>query len=280
MKKIDLHIHTKFSDGLLSSKEILKLAQERKLDVISITDHDTLDGYKIASKIVGDYNLQLIPGVEISSNYHGKEVHILAYNFDPDNKKLLELLKYIQRGRFLRAKKMVDKLQEMGINIDLNEVRKLTGEKDLIGRPHIARAMVKAGYCVDKQEAFNNFINDNGPAYFAKPTPSPKKIIKTIKKAGGISVLAHPYTLKSDAIIYDLVEMGLQGMEVYYAKTDLDIIAHYERIACEYNLIRTGGSDFHGDEFDIEIFGVFTAPELVMEEIENRMNCQIPAYSN
>jgi predicted metal-dependent phosphoesterase TrpH len=107
MKKIDLHIHTKFSDGLLSSKEILELAQERKLDVISITDHDTLDGYKIASKIVGDYNLQLIPGVEISSNYHGKEVHILAYNFDPDNKKLLELLKYIQRGRFLRAKKMV-----------------------------------------------------------------------------------------------------------------------------------------------------------------------------
>ena len=105
MKKIDLHIHTKFSDGLLSAKEILKLAQERKLDVISITDHDTLDGYKIASKIVGDYNLQLIPGVEISSNYQGKDVHILAYNFDPNDKKLLELLRYIQRGRFIRAKK-------------------------------------------------------------------------------------------------------------------------------------------------------------------------------
>lgn len=280
MKNIDLHIHTSFSDGLLSPAEVLALATERKLDVISITDHDTLDGYRAAAEFSGDFPCELIPGVEISTNYQGADIHILAYDFNPQDKKLNSLLQTIQKGRFVRAQKIIQKLSFLGIGIDFRRVRKLAGNNDLIGRPHIAQALVEAGYCRDKQEAFDNLINNEGPAYCPKPTPSPKKIIKTVKKAGGIAVVAHPYTIKNDDLLREIILMGLSGLEVYYAKANAETVNHYERIALEYNLIRTGGSDFHGDELDWELFGRVPVPELVLEEIRQRLNCQMPAVSN
>ncbi len=255
MRKIDLHVHTKFSDGLMSPKEVLDLAKENDVAVLSITDHDTLDGYRNALKYIDDYDITLIPGVEVSSSYKGKDVHILGYNIDPENRKLNILLEQIFIGRFTRAEKIIDKLNEMGIIISMEIVHELAGEKGLIGRPHIARAVVDAGYCSSTIEVFDRFIGDGCPAYFAKPSPVPKKVIKAIRKAGGISIIAHPYTINDDSIVYEIIGMGLDGLEVYCVKTGEDNIRNYERIAREKNLLATGGSDFHGDDYEKRFFG-------------------------
>ncbi|MFC1887717.1 PHP domain-containing protein [Candidatus Cloacimonadota bacterium] len=276
MKNIDLHIHTNCSDGLYSTKEVLDLAVQRKLDVIAIADHDTLDGYNEAIELLLDYNLKIISAVEISTNYKGYDVHLLAYDVNPVNKKLNNLLLSIQHGRFIRAKQIIKKLEDFDIFIDFKNVRKLTGSRDLIGRPHIARAILEAGYCSNKQEVFDKYISNDAPAYVAKPTPSPKKVIKTIKKAGGIPVIAHPFTIRNDTIIEELIHLGVMGLEVYYIKSSQETIDHYEAMACEHNLIRTGGSDFHGDDYDMEILGQFSVPEFVLEELETRVNCQMP----
>ncbi len=276
MKNIDLHIHTNCSDGIYSTKEVLDLVTERNLDIIAITDHDTLDGYNEAIEILDDYDLKLIPAVEISTNYKGYDIHLLAYDVDPQDKKLLNLLLGIQHGRFIRAKKIIKKLEEFDVFIDFKNVRKLTGSRDIIGRPHIARAVLEAGYCGNKQEVFDKYISNDAPAYVAKPTPSPKKVIKTIKKAGGIPVVAHPFTIRNDLIVEELIHMGVMGLEVYYAKSSRETVDHYENMACENNLIRTGGTDFHGDDYDLELLGNFTVPEFVLEELQSKVNCQMP----
>lgn len=276
MKNIDLHIHTNCSDGIYSTKEVLDLVAEKELDVIALADHDTLDGYNQAMQIIDDYELSLISAVEISTNYKGYDIHLLAYDVDPKNKKLLSLLLSIQHGRFIRAKKIIKKLEEFDIFIDFKDVRKLTGSRDIIGRPHIARAVLEAGYCAHKQEVFDKYISNDAPAYVAKPTPSPKKVIKTIKKAGGVAVLAHPFTIRNDLIIEELIQMGLMGLEVYYAKASQETVEHYETMACDHNLIRTGGTDFHGDDYDLELLGQYNVPEFVLEELQGRINCQMP----
>lgn len=274
MNKVDLHIHTNFSDGLFSPSQIVDLALSRNLEVISITDHDTLEGSRRAIEYAAEREIRLIPAVEISSYYQGKDVHILAYDVDVKDERLNLLLKSIEKGRYLRAIKMLKKLQYYGFNLDLDMITAMTGESGIIGRPHIAQAMVQQGYVASKQEAFNNFIGDNAPAYVAKPAPNPKKTVRAIKKAGGVPVLAHPYTLNNDNIVYDLICLGIMGLEVYYAKNGYEMTSHYERIACDYDLIRTGGSDFHGDNYDLELFGNIDIPDFVVEELDGRINTQ------
>lgn len=270
MLNIDLHMHTNCSDGMLSPKEILSLAQERNLNVISITDHDTLEGFWAAKEIISEYNIKLIPGVEISTNFQGKDVHLLAYNIDYHDKKLISMLHSIKEGRITRAKKIIEKLETLGIKIDYEEVKKKAGHNNLIGRPHIARVMVENGYCESKRVAFNDYISNDAPAYFAKPTPEPSEILDVVKKAGGILIIAHPFTIKDDSVVNNLLDLGIDGLEVYYGKTSQDTVDHYESLALKRNLIRTGGTDFHGEEIDYAIFGQFTAPTLVLDEIETR----------
>ena len=272
MKKIDLHIHTNFSDGLYSPKEVIDLAKEHDYDVIAITDHDNIGGYLHIRDYAKQVGIELIPGVEISTNHKGRDVHILAYDFDLDNLELKELLKKIYDSRFERAVKIIKKLNKRGIDISLKDVQNFAGENNYLGRPHIARAMIEAGYCANKYEAFEIHIGEHCYAYEPKFAPSSKKAIKTIHKANGISVLAHPYTLGDDRLIYDLIRYGLMGMEVFYAKCNDETIYHYNEIAQKNYLIRTGGSDFHGDGIDLEIFGNYTAPEFILEEMNRGEN--------
>ncbi len=268
MKKIDLHIHTNYSDGLLSPEQVLKLAKEKNYDVISITDHDTITGYNIAKEIAKDYDIKLIPGVEISSNHRGLDVHLLAYNFDVGNRKFSELLHTIYKGRLLRAKKIVKKLNKMGFDIEFNEVNDISGEKNLIGRPHIARVLVNKGYCYNTHEVFNKYLGQDRPANIPKPVPSTKKVIKAIHDVNGIAVLAHPYTLKNDRVFHEIINMDIDGLEVFYTKCSEEMIEYYNNIALEKNLIRTGGSDFHGDGLDLDLFGEESVPEFVLDELE------------
>ena len=270
MKKIDLHIHTHYSDGIFSPIEILEMAAKNNYDVISITDHDTLEGYQYAKQFIDNFNITLIPGVEISSYYKDKDVHILAYNFDHENKKLNKLLKKIQDNRLKRAEKIVDKLKNLGIHIQMEKVIAMAGKSNLIGRPHIARVLVKNGDCNTNQEAFDYFLGNDSPAYVKKNTPSIEEICQTVDEAGGITVLAHPHTLFNDSYVRKILKKGVKGIEAFYSNYNDETIAQYSKIANEFGIIRTGGSDFHGDLNDFDIFGEYSAPEIVLEYLRKR----------
>jgi predicted metal-dependent phosphoesterase TrpH len=273
MRKIDLHVHTNFSDGLYSPEEVLDLAKDREYDVIAITDHDNIDGYLQVKDYAEMIGIELIPGVEISTLHHGRDTHVLAYYFDYENQELISLLKKIYDSRFKRAKGIVEKLNQRGIMISIEDVQSYAGKNNYLGRPHIARALIESGYCADKYEAFDIHLGEHCYAYVPKFAPSSITAIETIHKANGIAVLAHPYTLGDDSLIRELIDAGLDGMEVYYAKCNDETIYHYNETAKTNGLIRTGGSDFHGDGFDLEIFGSYSAPEKVLNEmLRGRIN--------
>ncbi len=267
MEKIDLHVHTNFSDGLYSPEEVLELAADREYDVIAITDHDNIDGFLQVKNYAAELDLELIPGVEISTLEQGRDVHILAYFFDWKNPELLALLKKIYDSRYGRAEQIIEKLNEEGIRIDIEQVKSYAGRNNYLGRPHICRALIETGYCNNKYEAFDNYIGENCFAYVPKFAPSSREAIRVVKQASGLAVLAHPYTLGDDSMIYDIISYGLDGMEVFYAKCNDETVIHYNEIAKMHNLIRTGGSDFHGDGFDMDIFGTYSAPEKVLKEL-------------
>jgi hypothetical protein len=272
MKKIDLHVHTNFSDGLYSPEEVLELAMDREYDVIAITDHDNIDGYLQSRNFAAELEIELIPGVEISTMENGRDVHILAYNYDPQDEMLLDLLKKIYDSRYGRAEQIIEKLNAKGIDIDIEKVKSFAGKNNYLGRPHICRALIEAGYCYDKYDAFDNYIGENCFAYVPKFAPPVREAIDVIKKAGGVAVLAHPYTLGDDNMIHNIISYGIDGLEVFYAKCNDETVIHYNEIAKNNGLIRTGGSDFHGDGFDLDIFGTFSAPEKVLSELYRGLN--------
>lgn len=267
MNKINLHIHTNYSDGLYSPKQVLDLAKEFGIGTLAITDHDNLGGYRNAVNYAKQLNIDIIPGVEISTFYKKREVHILAYNIDVNNLKLNKLLKSIYNSRFSRARKIVQKLQEKGIVLDFSKIVESAGENNYLGRPHISRALISEGYCKNKFETFDKYLGDDCFAYVPKSAPSIKAVLKIIRQAGGISVLAHPFSLRNDKYVSKIINYGIDGLEVFYAKCNEDLVYHYNEIAKVNSLIRTGGSDFHGEQFDLEIFESFSAPELVLDEI-------------
>jgi len=271
MRKIDLHVHTNFSDGLLTPRQVLEMAKENNVQIMAITDHDTFAGYEEIKDIAKDYDVELIPGVEISTTHENVDVHILAYYPDLNDKALNEELSKIQQGRFSRAKKILAKLSELGMELSLENIINLAGKNNLIGRPHIARAMVEAGFVENKNEAFDRFLGEGAKAFAPKPSPSAKRMIELIKAAGGVAVLAHPQTLGSDKLINDIIEMGIDGLEVFYGKSTYFTTTRLDEIALQNGLIRTGGTDFHGDGYDEEVFKAFKAPKSVMLELKAKL---------
>jgi 3',5'-nucleoside bisphosphate phosphatase len=269
MKKIDLHLHTTDSDGLYTAKQLMQAVKKLGYHTISITDHDTIEGYLKSRELAKEYKINLLPGVEISSHYQGHDVHILAYCFDCKHPELLDILDYIHRGRIARAEKMLANLDQIGIHIDMEDLFRLSGDQDLLGRPHIARAMIEKGYCRSIREAFDKYIGDHCPGYVPKPSLEVHDIIRIIKEAGGISSIAHPYKLFSNLFIEDFREMGLDGLEVYYMDHSPQQVAFYESITRKFGMIRTGGSDFHGEDNRGTVFGSFSAPEVVLADIAN-----------
>jgi hypothetical protein len=263
--KIDLHLHTTFSDGILSPEELLKNAHQNHYSYISITDHDTFAGYIEAKKHIHKYNLELISGVEISTMLDNMEVHILAYYIDIENPELNNLLKLVYDSRYGRANDMVKKLATMGIELDWKDVLVYAGENKYIGRPHIARAMIEHGQVKTIKEAFDKYLSNDSPAYVPKFKVETEYAIDIIKKANGISVLAHPGRLTDDSMVYTCIDMGIDGLEVYYASHDPGQTRLYEQIALENNLIRTGGTDFHGKDF---YYLNYSAPDVCIKDIK------------
>ena len=254
--RIDLHIHSTASDGTLTPAEILSLAKELNLGAIAITDHDTLDGSKDALSFGIPPSVKFLTGVEISAEPPPSfscagSFHILGYAVDIDHPALSHKLSMLRDSRKNRNPQILKLLSRFGIEIEFDEVRKLAGNSQL-GRPHIAQLMVDKGYVRSIDSAFDEYLGNGKPAYVDRFRFECEETIKAILNAGGIPVLAHPRLLgiKENDVIEDLIavltDMGLRGIEAYYPEHTKNLIAYYSRLARHFNLLITGGTDFHG----------------------------------
>ena len=244
----DLHIHTSFSDGKLSPEETVKAAKEAGLKCISVTDHDTTEGIVnlYENGLYPDKGIKIIPGIEMSANCPGKEVHILGYNIDIYNRALTDRLTEVGESRWTRFAEIVAKLNELNYRLTEGEVLTIAGDSKSISRSHIARALVKRGYFSSVREAFEVLLDKGKPAYVPHFRLETDEIIALIKGAGGKVVLAHPKLVKDDVKVLEIIERGIDGIEVFYPEHDEQDTARYMAFAKEHGLIVTGGSDFHG----------------------------------
>ena len=247
MGKVDLHIHSTASDGRFSPAEIVRKAVGLGLTIIAICDHDTVAGVVPAMKAARDFpGLTLIPGVELSTDVPSGEVHILGHFIDPSNRELQVALKKFRESRYERAKKMVGKLDDLGIHVDWQRVRELA-RGDSIGRPHIAQAMLEKGYIGSLEEAFTKYIGHGQIAYVERAKLFPVEAVQLVIQAGGLPALAHPLTVPdTEAMVGELKAAGLVAIEVYCNSYTAEEIKGLTALADRYNLIAIGGSDYHG----------------------------------
>lgn len=269
MAKVDLHIHTNASDGKFTSTEIVRRAAELGLEIIAITDHDTVDGIPTALDAIKSYpKLRLIPGVELSTDVEKGEIHILGYFVDFTNKEFQASLETMRNSRVIRAHRMVENLAKMGVRIEWQRVQEIAGDGAL-GRPHIAQAMLEKGYITSIQDAFRKYIGHGGPAYVERDKLTPAEAVQLILKADGLPVLAHPLTAGDvEATIIELKAIGLVGLEVYYASYSFEDFNPLLGLAYKHGLIATGGTDFHGiDETTETMIGGADVPLRVAEQL-------------
>ena len=253
MSRVDLHIHTTASDGRFSPSQIVCQAAELGMAVIAITDHDSVDGIAAALEAVTAFpRLKLIPGVEISTNATAGEVHVLGYFIDHTNRELGTSLKRLRHSRQDRARKIVTKLDGLGISVDYQRVAQIAGT-GAMGRPHIAQAMLEAGYISSFKDAFDRYLGRDRPAYVSREKTSPVEAVQMVVAAGGLPVLAHPFTASDpEGLIAQLKTAGLIGIEAHYNGYSATEIACLVNLAQKYHLITTGGSDYHGIETNNE----------------------------
>lgn len=242
----DLHIHTTYSDGLFTPEQVIDLAISKGLNGIAITDHDTVLGIEPAIEYSKKTRgLKIIPGIEFGCIYEDEEVHILGYFIDYKAESIINMTKQLRKDRVNRGIKMIEKINDLGMELTLKEVKKLS-KKDYIGRPHIARALINRQYVTNVEEAFNKFLNRGMPAYVEKDTLGLREAINLIHKSNGIAILAHPGLLKNKNIIYDCIKNGIDGLEVIHSKHKGEDFEFLFGISKRYGLIITGGSDCHG----------------------------------
>ncbi|MBS3762312.1 MAG: transcription antitermination factor NusB [Planctomycetes bacterium] len=252
MQKADLHLHTKASDGTCEPSEVVELAVQAGLKAIAVTDHDTVNGVETAAKAGQEAGIHVIPALELTAygeigadkQFH--ELHILGYFLDPTDSELLDELERLREIRIQRIRQMGEVLRNMGLPVDLENI--LENESgEALGRMHVAREMVKQGICQNIKEAFDNYIGTGKPGYVPKERLTPPEVIKIIHQAGGCAVLAHPgFDEHIPGMLADLIDAGLDGLEVHYPGYSADHVAFWLDQARENNLLVTGGSDFHG----------------------------------
>ncbi len=267
MKYIDLHIHSTHSDGIMTPDEIVQFAKNIDLEAISITDHDSVDGIQPALDAGKKYGIKVIPGIEISANHYGKDLHILGYFFDYKNPVIQDYGKRIRLYRENRARNILKKLKTCGIDIPY-ELVEMKSNGGVIGRPHIADILIEEGHAYSFREAFDKYLGEAGKAFEPKTLVNPREAIDMVHQAGGIACIAHPGVDVPDEIIMHLIKMGLDGIEVFHPKHIDAEIRHFENFAKHHNLVITGGSDCHGPRtFDVTI-GAYKVPAVYLTEME------------
>lgn len=269
-EKTDLHMHTYHSDGYHSPEKLIERANNRGIKILSITDHDSVNGIKEASEYAEKFGIEVIPGVEISTDIRDTEVHILGYFVDPKNKDLEHYLSFFREERYKRAIRMVKKLNILGLDITLDDV--LVYAKDsAIGRPHIAQALLAKGQVKSFFEAFYKYLGNHAPAYERKVHLSPQSAFKIISDAGGLSFIAHPGNMP-EILIKELIDAGVDGIEVIHPSHSPEQVRFYKGIVIEYFLLESGGSDYHGGKReDDENLGKFYTSSKVVDTMRIRL---------
>ncbi len=242
----DLHTHSFCSDGMRTPTQAVEEARDAGLRALSLTDHDTVEGIAEALDAGSRLGVEVIPGTELSAHVRDREVHLLAYLMDWNDVDLNSGLNLVHQARRQRGVAIVERLNDMGLGVSLEEVLD-RAQGSPLGRPHIAAVMVEKGLVADKDEAFDRYLGDRAPAFRAKPHIAAEEVIARVHRAGGVTVLAHPGHSLPDAVIQQLIGFGLDGVEVYHPAHQPPQIDFYNQLAERHDLLISGGSDSHGD---------------------------------
>lgn len=265
----DLHLHTNFSDGTYSPEELVTEAARHGLAAIALTDHDTVEGCERAKMACQGAGLEFVAGAELTAEQNGNELHILGYFLDTGNPKLLSEIAKFQAVRKSRIHEMVARLNELKVPLEAESVFALANCRSP-GRPHVARALVKAGLCGSLDEAFERFLKKNRPAWVPKMKISALVAIDLIHQAGGVAVMAHPGLNRTDHVIPGLVESGLDGIECFHTKHSPATSEHYLQLADRFHLLVTGGSDCHGLSKGKPLIGTVKLPYEHVAKLKSR----------
>jgi len=267
---IDLHVHTTASDGTRTPEQTVERAAELCVGVLGICDHDTVSGLPEAKEAAARLGVELVSAVEINCDHGEEEVHLLGYFVDEKSPTLTKALERLRRGRMERLEKILGRLREIGRPVALETVMHFA-RGEAVGRPHIAQALVEAGHVKSVFEAFDRFLARGGAAYVPRICFTPAEAIAAISSAGGIPILAHPGKLRDEGLLNELVEQGLEGIEVYYPDHAPEQVRRLKRMAVELGLLMSGGTDSHGPEWPkfVEI-GSVHVPTEVWEKLRER----------
>jgi predicted metal-dependent phosphoesterase TrpH len=242
---VDLHSHTTASDGALSPRDLVKLAARHGVRVLAVTDHDSVSGLAEAIDEAAKHGIEIVPGLEINCDVEGAEIHVLGYCVDWQAEWFEAFLAGQRAERTARVHRMVERLAELGVPVTAEEVFAICKEGSP-GRPHVAQAMVKRGYVKSVREAFDRYLRTGGPANVPRRRLTPVEAVAVIRRAHGVPVFAHPGLADRDAMIPELVQAGLAGIETYYPEHSAGQIEAYRAICRQHDLVATGGSDYHG----------------------------------
>jgi 3',5'-nucleoside bisphosphate phosphatase len=267
VKYADLHIHTYYSDSTFSPEEVVDCADKKGLSAIAICDHDCVDGIGPCRGLAQPLGIEVVPGIEMTVEKKDAEIHILGYYIDWKDDEFRKKLKTLRDARIERVHKIIKKLKEHGITIDAEDVFRLAA-RGTVGRLHIAQVILKAGQAKSFREIFEKYIGFMKPCYVSNLRFTPKEAIGEILKIGGVPVLAHPYTMGKDEYIPELVKCGLRGIEVFHTDHKAAAEKHYSKIAEEYGLIVTGGSDCHGIGKGRVLIGTVRVPYDIVERLK------------
>lgn len=267
-------MHSTASDGTLHVDDLMKLAASVGLKTLALTDHDTTAALDRAQEVGQALGMEIIPGVELSAEYLGKEVHVLGYFIEYDDPAFQARLEKFRYNRYGRAQTILKKLADLGLPLEWERLLQIAGDA-APQRPHIAEALKERGYISTIQEAFDRYIGNNGPAYVSTDKLTPEEAIDVIGSVGGLAVVAHPtYTADMDAVIALAAQAGAVGIETHYGKYTEETVAHLLKLCRQHDMIPTGGSDFHGREDGGQLTspGARYVPPEVITQLKERLN--------
>lgn len=266
-RRLELHAHTHFSDGTLSPAALVELAVERGLAALAVTDHDSVEGVAPAIAAAAG-RLEIVPGIEISSTLEGFDLHVLGYFVDAGSESLARRLAKFREERRERARAILDRLATLGAAVPAEEVFAAAGP-GVVGRPHIAQALLRAGHVPSIEVAFQRFLGGRGSAFVPRPAFHSTEAVQVIREAGGAAVLAHP-SLAPRRLVEQLAAAGLAGLEVWHPQHGTAAQRQWREVARDLGLVASGGSDFHGPHRGAGL-GEMPVPERVLDDLRARV---------
>ena len=271
MSRIELHCHTTASDGALSPTALVTLAHQEGITTLAITDHDTVNGLPEARAAAAPLGIELIPGCEFGCELAEGEIHMLGYLFDDQDAPLQAKLAWLRAARRDRGQQMVERLNALGVPVRWERVQAIAGG-GAVGRPHVAQALIEGGWVADTDEAFARYIGWGGPAYVARARLTPAEVLALVHAAGGVVSLAHPaYIANLEALLAELVPLGLAGLESYYGTYPPETVARLAALADAFALVPTGGSDYHARPIkDHAYLGALNVPRDTIARLRER----------